>query len=227
MEVRDFWAKTCRTERQALSVRDHCIHVGRWLRHFSGVCHPCCGRTSTAGRRLGSAARYRKISRGFQVKCAQWIAEHGLAEHAWRSDGRPSVGTDHAKVSQAFLQGAMTPAGTSRGPWRQGCTMGGSLAGTLPTRDLRRRRGLGNCRPPVSAGRVDRHFRPAADGATGRGLRGALVHRRAYLSGGLDWVQRSVFSGGSRAHARARPGGGGGRFATDPLGWREGADGRL
>ncbi len=53
-----------------------------------------------------------KISTGFQSKCPVWLEQAGLAEAARREHWRTHSESDHAKVSQYFLERAMKPFGT-------------------------------------------------------------------------------------------------------------------
>lgn len=53
-----------------------------------------------------------KISTGFQSKCQAWLDQAGLAETALRERWREHSESDHAKVSQYFLERALKPFGT-------------------------------------------------------------------------------------------------------------------
>lgn len=53
-----------------------------------------------------------KISTGFQSKCPAWLEQAGLAETALRERWREHSESDHAKVSQYFLERALKPFGT-------------------------------------------------------------------------------------------------------------------
>lgn len=110
-----FWAKTTDDGQPGLPVRDHCINVGCVAEALSELLPgaakhliPCGAATLAALHDVG------KISPGFQVKCPAWIAQHGLAETALRERWAEKLQTesDHAVVSQFFLQKAMKAAGT-------------------------------------------------------------------------------------------------------------------
>lgn len=53
-----------------------------------------------------------KISTGFQAKCPAWMARNGLSEAALRERWREGSESDHAKVSQHYLERVMKPTGT-------------------------------------------------------------------------------------------------------------------
>lgn len=53
-----------------------------------------------------------KISTGFQAKCPAWLELAGWADTALRERWREQSESDHAKVSQHFLERAMKPSGT-------------------------------------------------------------------------------------------------------------------
>ena len=109
---RDFWAKTV-NDQPGISVRDHCLNVGcvaealvsRLPAHVQALL-PQGAVTLAALHDVG------KISPGFQVKCAQWLAMHGLVDKASRQGWQGGAERDHAKVSQFYLQQVMEPSGT-------------------------------------------------------------------------------------------------------------------
>ena len=110
-----FWAKTLGEERLApgISVRDHCLNVGC-------VAEALVERAGESLRALlpeGSvtlAALHDvgKISTGFQVKCQAWLEQSGFVEAAQRERWRENSESDHAKVSQYFLERVLKPFGT-------------------------------------------------------------------------------------------------------------------
>lgn len=109
----DFWAKTCYGDQPGISVRDHCVNVGcvaEALLERGGVTL----RTLLPAGSVSMAALHDigKISTGFQAKCPAWLVQAGLAEAAARERWREGSESDHAKVSQYFLEGVMKPTGT-------------------------------------------------------------------------------------------------------------------
>lgn len=112
-----FWAKTIRhddgRELPGVSVHDHCLNVGC-------VAEALISRAGKTLRQMipdGSATLAAlhdigKISTGFQSKCPAWLAEAGLAEAALRERWREHSESDHAKVSQYFLERVLKPFGT-------------------------------------------------------------------------------------------------------------------
>ena len=108
-----FWAKTTDGKTPGISVRDHCLNVGcvaealihRLPAHVRALL-PEGAATLAALHDVG------KISPGFQVKCVAWLAKHGLGDIAARQGWKGGAESDHAKVSQAFLQDVMEASGT-------------------------------------------------------------------------------------------------------------------
>ena len=96
-------------------MRDHCVNVGcvaealieRLPKNLRDLL-PLGTATLAALHDVG------KISPGFQVKCPAWLEQHGLAETALRERWaeRQQTESDHAKISQFFLQQMMKVAGT-------------------------------------------------------------------------------------------------------------------
>ncbi|MEO0018711.1 MAG: hypothetical protein RLZZ522_1994, partial [Verrucomicrobiota bacterium] len=70
------------------------------------------GGDGLAGGAEGNGAPAQSLFPGFQAKCPAWLVLAGLAEAAERERWREGSETDHAKVSQFFLQQAMTVSGT-------------------------------------------------------------------------------------------------------------------
>ncbi len=113
IEMPEFWAKTLLNGQPGISVRDHCLNVGC-------VAEALLSRAGETLRALipeGSATLAAlhdvgKISTGFQSKCPAWLEQAGLAEAALRERWREHSESDHAKVSQYFLERALKPIGT-------------------------------------------------------------------------------------------------------------------
>jgi CRISPR-associated endonuclease/helicase Cas3 len=108
-----FWAKTCDDDQPGISVRDHCINVGcvaeKLLERSGKALRALMSEGSVT---LASLHDVGKISTGFQSKCPAWLAQTGLAEASLRERWREGSESDHAKVSQYFLQHVMKPSGT-------------------------------------------------------------------------------------------------------------------
>jgi CRISPR-associated endonuclease/helicase Cas3 len=108
-----FWAKTHDDGQPGISVRDHCINVGcvaeELLERSGKVLRTLMPEGSVT---LASLHDVGKISTGFQSKCPAWLEQAGLAEAALRERWREGSESDHAKVSQYFLQQVMKPSGT-------------------------------------------------------------------------------------------------------------------
>lgn len=108
-----FWAKTLETGRPGLSVREHCVNVGC-------VAEALIARAGEALRgllpngvaTLAALHDVGKISTGFQSKCPEWLEQAGLTETALRERWREQSESDHAKVSQYFLERALKSSGT-------------------------------------------------------------------------------------------------------------------
>ncbi|MGI8602084.1 MAG: HD domain-containing protein [Verrucomicrobiales bacterium] len=109
-----FWAKTDSDGNPGTTVRDHCINVGCVAEALLGALPDTVRPLLPPGAAtLAALHDAGKISLGFQVKCAAWIARNGLTETAvrerWASPQQAE--SDHAKITQAFLQAAMKPLG--------------------------------------------------------------------------------------------------------------------
>jgi CRISPR-associated endonuclease/helicase Cas3 len=131
-----FWAKTTDDDQPGISVRDHCLNVGcvaealvRLLPKASQDLLPQGAVTLAALHDVG------KISPGFQQKCPAWMTLYRFP---------PQVAeTDHAKVSQWFLQRWIGEArmlkrwlmavgahhGQSKGSWIKDERCGGTAIG--------------------------------------------------------------------------------------------------
>jgi CRISPR-associated endonuclease/helicase Cas3 len=108
------WAKTLPCGAPGISVRDHCLNVGcvaEAIMKLAGITLrnliPRGAATLAALHDVG------KISTGFQAKCPTWLVQTRLEETAMRERWLFASETDHAKISQYFLQRLMKPAGTS------------------------------------------------------------------------------------------------------------------
>jgi CRISPR-associated endonuclease/helicase Cas3 len=96
-----FWAKTTPDGEPGISVRDHCLNVGcvaeaitvRIPKQVHQLLPP--GATT-----LAALHDVGKISFGFQQKCRSWMVENSFPP-------QPAE-TDHAKVSQWFLNNGST-----------------------------------------------------------------------------------------------------------------------
>ena len=121
MEI-TFWAKTITDdlsrEVPGLSVRDHCLNVGCVAEAIIASLPPRVrallpGDDGQAAALLAALHDVGKITVGFQAKCPAWLASVALPEcppgHLAQSV------TDHAFVSQAFLQ--KLPSATAWGRW--------------------------------------------------------------------------------------------------------------
>jgi CRISPR-associated endonuclease/helicase Cas3 len=109
----EFWAKTTEDGRAGISVRDHCLNVGCVAEALIEVLPTLLKDLLPSGAAtLAALHDVGKISTGFQSKCQAWLEQSGLAEAAMRERWREGSESDHAKVSQYFLQQVMKPSGT-------------------------------------------------------------------------------------------------------------------
>ena len=110
--MNDFWAKTCDDGQPGISVRDHCVNVGcvaeTLLEHVGETLRALLPAGSVT---LAALHDVGKISTGFQAKCPAWLAQTGLAEAALRERWREGSESDHAKISQYYLERVMKPSG--------------------------------------------------------------------------------------------------------------------
>lgn len=109
LEKVHFWAKTTGRNEPGVSVRDHCLNVGCVAEAMLAALPPDVSRLLPAGAAsLAALHDIGKITIGFQTKCPAWQNQPGLP--------RISVGeaalsvSDHALVSQLFLQTLLAPA---------------------------------------------------------------------------------------------------------------------
>ena len=118
MEVpfpQEFWAKTIEGDKPGISVRDHCLNVGCVAEALIAALPQAAKHLLPPGAAtLAALHDVGKISPGFQVKCPAWLAANELKETAARQRwaAREQTESDHAKISQHFLQQLMKAAGT-------------------------------------------------------------------------------------------------------------------
>jgi CRISPR-associated endonuclease Cas3-HD len=113
-----FWAKTVRNaqgeEVPGLSVLDHCRNVGCVAEALIAALPSAVRALLPVGAAtLAALHDVGKITPGFQAKCSRWLGQDGLPKFA-TAELVLSV-TDHALVSQYFLQNNLLP-GAAR-PW--------------------------------------------------------------------------------------------------------------
>ena len=109
----EFWAKTTEDGRPGISVRDHCLNVGCVAEAMIQLLPTLLKDLLPSGAAtLAGMHDVGKISTGFQSKCQAWLEKSGLAEAAMRERWRTHSESDHAKVTQYFLERAMKPFGT-------------------------------------------------------------------------------------------------------------------
>jgi CRISPR-associated endonuclease/helicase Cas3 len=106
-----FWAKTHENGQPGISVRDHCLNVGcvaEALLERAGASLRAL--LPTGSVTLAALHDVGKISTGFQAKCPAWLAQVGLENAARCERWREGSESDHAKVSQHFLQQVIKPS---------------------------------------------------------------------------------------------------------------------
>lgn len=112
----NFWAKTTRDAQPGVSVHDHCLHIGCVAEALiASLPEAVRGLVPSGAVSLAALHDIGKISCGFQVKCPAWLAQEGLTEAALRERwAQPQhAESDHAKLSQFYLQGVLKTAGTA------------------------------------------------------------------------------------------------------------------
>lgn len=107
-----FWAKTVRNEEgeevPGLSVFDHCLNVGCVAEALIAALPSAVRALLPVGAAtLAALHDAGKITLGFQAKCSRWLHQHGLPKFS-PAEVVLSV-TDHALISQYFLQGNLLP----------------------------------------------------------------------------------------------------------------------
>jgi excisionase family DNA binding protein len=97
-------AKTTHDGEPGISVRDHCLNVGRVAEALVERLSPMLACKLPASIITLSAAHdVGKLSPGFQAKCASWIVRNNLISVA-RQENWANCEPDHARVSQWCLQ---------------------------------------------------------------------------------------------------------------------------
>ena len=104
-----FWAKTTPEGEPGISVHDHCLNVGCVAEALmAAVPKPVLALLPTGTVMLAALHDVGKITLGFQVKCPRWLQWDGLPKF---SPGEAALSvSDHALVSQVFLQKLLNPA---------------------------------------------------------------------------------------------------------------------
>lgn len=104
-----FWAKTTEDGAPGISVRDHCLNVGCVAEALATVLPPGVRDLLPRGAvTLAALHDVGKITLGFQAKCPQWLKGEDLPTF---SMGAAALSvSDHALVSQVFLQKILRPA---------------------------------------------------------------------------------------------------------------------
>ena len=105
-----FWAKTTKDGLPGISVRDHCLNVGCVAEALIDALPAAVRMLLPPGAAtLAALHDVGKITLGFQAKCPQWLKGDGLPKF---SPGEVALSvSDHALVSQVFLQRALNPVG--------------------------------------------------------------------------------------------------------------------
>jgi CRISPR-associated endonuclease/helicase Cas3 len=103
-----FWAKTTKDGQPGISVRDHCFNVGCIADAILAALPSIVRGLLPAGSAsLAAFHDIGKITIGFQAKCPLWFHQPGLPAISM-GEACLSV-SDHALVSQVFLQHLLTP----------------------------------------------------------------------------------------------------------------------
>ena len=110
----NFWAKTTPDAQPGVSVLGHCLNVGCAAEALVASSSSTVQEMFPDGTvTLAALHDVGKITCGFQVKCPAWLEREGLTEAAFRERwAEPQQAeSDHAKVSQFFLQGVLKATG--------------------------------------------------------------------------------------------------------------------
>ena len=115
LQTVDFlWAKTGDNGRPGISVRDHCVNVGRVAEQLRNLMPPAIQEICSSKLILLIAAHdIGKISVGFLVKCPAWVEEQGLRNRALNFGWLKSE-SNHAAISQNDILSRLTPARVRR-----------------------------------------------------------------------------------------------------------------
>ena len=107
-----FWAKTVEDGQPGISVRNHCVNVGCVAEALlAGMSRSRRALLPTGAATLAALHDVGKISTGFQAKCPAWLEQMGLAEAAGKERWTEGSESDHAVVSQYFLERMLKPLG--------------------------------------------------------------------------------------------------------------------